>query len=298
MPGGLGGGAYPLINFGSTTLTNAADFSLAAISGGTAAVSGYSLALTGANNAQLDLIVPGASSSGGTWTLNGNGSWTTGSNWSTSPTPPSSGTVTFANVAGSPPTSPITVTLDGNQSAGGLVFNVSGSGYTLAQGTGGSLTLGTTAGGSISVLSGTHNISAPVVLAGGLAVSTTGGGVLDLSGSVIEATPGSGAITLNSGELILSGTGSYTGGTTVNSGAVLYLTSPTGITNNTNLTVAGGGTFIYDPSVQAAPAANVGTSAASPAGAVAAVPEPGTLALLAAGLVVVIGAAWRKRKNA
>ena len=80
------------------------------------------------------------------------------------------------------------------------------------------MTLGTTAGGSVSVLSGTHTISAPVVLAGSLAVSTTGGGVLDLSGSVSEATPRSGAIVLNGGELILSGTGSYTGGTTVNSG--------------------------------------------------------------------------------
>ena len=101
---------------------------------------------------------------------------------------------------------PITVTLDGNQSAGGLVFNVSGSGYTLRRAPAGALTLGTAAGGSISVLSGTHTISAPVVLAGSLAVSTTGGGVLDLSGSVSEATPGAGAITLNGGELILSGT--------------------------------------------------------------------------------------------
>ena len=98
--------------------------------------------------------------------------------------------------------------------------------------------------------------------------------------------------------MILSGTGSYTGGTTVNSGGTLYLTSPTGIANNTNLTVAGGGTFIYDPSLIAAPAAGAGTVAASPAGAVAAVPEPGSLALLLAALVVGIGATWRRRKGA
>ncbi len=293
VPGGLASGAYPLINFGTTALTNVSDFTLAAISGGTA---GYSLALTGTSNAQLELIVNAVTPSGGTWNFNGSGSWSSSGNWSPQNVP-NSGTVTFAGVPGQP-TAPITVTLDGNQSAGGLVFNVSGSGYTLAQGTSGALTIGTGAGGSISVLSGTHNISAPVVLAGSLAVNTTSGGVLDLSGSVSEASPGTGAITLNGGELILSGTGSYTGGTTVNNGAVLYLTSPTGITNNTNLTVAGGGTFIYDPSMQAAPAANVRTSAASPAGAVAAVPEPGTLALLAAGLVVGIGAAWRRRKRA
>ena len=76
---------------------------------------------------------------------------------------------------------PITVTLDGNQSAGALVFNVSGSnGYTLSQGTGGALTLGTSAGASITVLSGTHIHLRPVVLAGSLAVSTTGGGSLEL----------------------------------------------------------------------------------------------------------------------
>ncbi|MGA2253062.1 MAG: hypothetical protein ABSG53_00235, partial [Thermoguttaceae bacterium] len=106
--------------------------------------------------------------SGGAWNLNASGSWANGSNWS-SATVPSSGTVTFAGA----PSAAITVTLDGNQSAGALVFNVfNANGYTLSQGSvaGGSLTLGTTAGASIVVISGTHTISAPVVLAGDLAV--------------------------------------------------------------------------------------------------------------------------------
>ena len=205
----------------------------------------------------LDLVVtPSGRASSGSWNFNGNGSWADSSKWSPT-TVPSSGTVTFGGVPNQP-TNPITVTLDGNQSAGGLVFNVSGSGYTLSQGTRRGVDHRHGGPGSITVLSGTHTISAPIVLAGSLAVNTTGGGALDLSGSVSEATPGSGAIVLNGGELILSGTGSYTGGTTVNNGGVLCLTSPTGIANGTNLTVAAGGTFIYDPSVQAAPAAGHG----------------------------------------
>ena len=65
---------------------------------------------------------------------------------------------------------------------------------------------------------------------------------------------------------------------------MLCLTSPTGIANKTNLTVAAGGTFIYDPSVQppCGERRHVGGFGRQ---RVAAVPEPGTLALLAAGLV-------------
>ena len=89
------------------------------------------------------------------------------------PTVPTSGTVVFSGT----PTNPITVTLDGNQSAGALVFNTSnGNGYTLANGSGGPLTLGTPGAASIAVTSGTHTISADLALAGNLAVSATGGG--------------------------------------------------------------------------------------------------------------------------
>ena len=89
----------------------------------------------------LDLVVATAVvSSGGSWNFDGNGSWADSSKWSPAAVP-SSGTLTFGGVPNQP-TNPITVTLDGNQSADGLVFNVSGSGYTLAQGTGGALDLG------------------------------------------------------------------------------------------------------------------------------------------------------------
>jgi autotransporter-associated beta strand protein len=250
----------------------------------------YALSTTAENNF-IDLVVTStAVLSGGTWTTNGNGSWTQGTNWSCSPTVPSSGTVAFAGAA----TSPVTVTLDGPQSAGALVFN-NANAYTLSAGTVNSastLTLGMSAGASVTVLSGTHFISAPVVLAGSLAVSTTGGGVLVLAGSVSDGGAGYG-LTLSNGELILSGTGSYGGPTTVD-GGTMYLTSSTALPSGGALIVGAGGDFIFDPSVTAGPAAG---SLASPHGAgLVAVPEPSALALLALGALAAALAARRGKK--
>ncbi len=274
-------GDYRLFG-GSIGSPNLSNFTLPTTTG-----ESYSLS-TAVDSGFLDLVVL---PSGGTWNSNNNGnlSWTNSGSWYPTMVP-SSGTLTFADVPGT--TAPITVTLDGPQSAGALVFNVTSSnGYTIAQGSGGALTLGTT-GSSISVLSGTHTISAPVVLTGNLAISTTNAGLLILSGSVSEATQGTGAITLNAGELVLSGTGSYTGGTTVN-GGTMYLTNPAAIAANTTLTVGAGGTFIFDPN---GPTGNDARLAASPAGAVEAVPEPGSLALLSVAGILAAAAAWRRRK--
>ena len=83
------------------------------------------------------------------------------------------------------------------------------------------MTLGTTAAGSsIAVINGTETISAPVVLAGSLAVSTTGGGILVLSGSVSQVAAGAGIGLSGGGELVLSGSNSYSGGTTVSGGTL------------------------------------------------------------------------------
>ena len=84
-----------------------------------------------------------------------------------------------------------------------------------------------------------------------------------------------------SGQLILSGSNSYGGGTNVKAGT-MYVTNSSTIPGDKNLAVGAGGTLIFDPN---GPAGNVATLAASPAtSAVEAVPEPGTLALLTAAV--------------
>ena len=172
-----------------------------------------------------------------------------------------------------------------------LIFSNSNASYVILQGTGTTaLTLTGTGGSSpaaMTVSLGTHWMETPIVLDSNLVVSSSGR--LTLGGDISDGGLAR-SLTLNGGgELILAGTGSYTGGTTVDNGT-LYLISPTAIAAGTNLTVAAGGTFLYDPSTAAAPLA------ASPQAVVAAaVPEPGTLALLAA--VGMAGAAiWLRRR--
>src|SRR5208283_601811 len=144
--------------------------------------------------------------------VNNGGGWGVPGYW-TNITVPNAGTVTFAGVPGSlnGPSPPATVMLNGNQSAGALVFSVSnGTGYTLSQGSAGALTLGTSAGATISVLDGAHTISAPLAMAGNLTVSTAAGTSLQMAGAVYEQTPGTALTLSGSGLVIFSGTGSYT----------------------------------------------------------------------------------------
>ena len=168
----------------------------------------------------LGYTINPAAVTGGTWAHNGGGSWGVVGNW-TFPIVPASGTVYFAGVPVDP-SSPITVTLDGNQSAGALLFNVTnGNGYTLAQGTGGTLSLGTASGSFITVINGNHAITAPITLQGPLTVYVSPGPALQLSGPLGEAAAGT-SVTFGGllGTVNYSAVGSFTGNTNVSGGTL------------------------------------------------------------------------------
>ena len=92
----------------------------------------------------------------------------------------------------------------------------------------------------------------------------------------------------------MTGSNSYGGGTNVQSGT-LIAESPTALPNGSSLSVGAGASSLFGASLTGSPI--VGNASAVSAGSgVSAVPEPSTLALLVAGLVVGFGA-WRRKKR-
>ena len=168
--------------------------------------SGYNLVYAAQ---QLDLY---SLSGPNTWAVAGSGSWNNPSNWSTLTIPNGPGVLA---VMGTVPNTATIVTLDAAQELGSLVFN-STADYTIAAGSGGTLTLSNTGGlaGQIVVLSGSHTISAPLILAGtNSIIALSGGGNLNISGGIMDGSGGSSALIIsssdNSGRLTLSGSNNY-----------------------------------------------------------------------------------------
>ena len=117
--------------------------------------------------------------------------------------------------------------------------NSGGGGYTLAALAGRALTLSTPNGAAgeslINVLSGSHTISAALVLAaaGNLMNVTNPADCLTIAGSI----SGVGALTkTGSGTLLLGGSSSYTGATTISQGELVV----NGCLSNSAVTVTGG----------------------------------------------------------
>ena len=180
-----------------------------------------------------------------------------------------------------------TVTLDGNRSLNSLGFSTTGGASYLISASGGStLTLVGTGASSATISSsgGNNTIGAPIILASNLSVSATTGSVLTIAGGISES---GGSYSVNfsgGGELILSGSNNYTGGTSVSAGT-LYATNPTALPNGTSLAVGAETTFVFEPLAAAAPIAS----------APMAVPEPSTLALLGTGGLALLSCTWRRR---
>jgi fibronectin-binding autotransporter adhesin len=281
----------------SIELLGATSLSGSFASSNIAAYPGYVLDYNYAMN-QVDLVSNGPPTS--TWANSAGGNWTTASNWTPS-VPNAQGAVA---ILGSNLLTSDTVTLDQPQTVGTLIFANSIASYALS---GSTLTLdntgGTAAGSQVLVQAGTHSIAAPLFLANGsLTVNGSNSGVLTISGNISD-DGGIRSLTLNgdgTGQLILSGNNSYGGGTIVDAGT-LVIDAATALPDGSSLIVGQGASSLFAPAA-AWPAAAV-PGADRDYTVSAAVPEPGTIALVLAGLVVGghtvlrVGVRWRKTRN-
>jgi autotransporter-associated beta strand protein len=162
-----------------------------------------------------------------------------------------------------------------------MTFDNAGASFWILQGAGttGMTLTGTdsTSPARLEVASGSHLIQAGITMASNLDVSSSGS--LELSGRVADNGLAK-SITLDgSGDLILSGTGTYTGGTFVDSGT-LVVTNPRAIQSGTSLTIGEAAAIEFTPP---ASIANV------------AVPEPGTIILAAFGVLASTYCRFRRK---
>jgi glucuronoarabinoxylan endo-1,4-beta-xylanase len=178
------------------------------------------------------------------WNAAASGSWNGSGNWvdmltgNTIAAPGTRGvlgdTLTFAAAIG-----PV-ARLDGaNPVLAGIVFNNAITSYTIAQGSGGSVTLQGANGASVAVQAGTHTISAPLILASNTNFNTATGTSLTVNFPI--SGPGS-LTTSGSGTLYLSAANSFAGGTVVSSGT-LVVTSAIGLPDGSSLTIGSSAYF-------------------------------------------------------
>jgi autotransporter-associated beta strand protein len=160
------------------------------------------------------------------WNTGGNGVWGDHGRWKDTQSAVLGGapgvaevsgdTATFGNAIGS---AAATISLDGAMPLLSAIRldNASGGSYTIAAGTGGTVTLGNAAADAvIASTSGNHRITAPLVLGSNTSVTIANTeNILTISGSI--AGPG-GLNKGGPGTLVLTGGNSYSGGTTVTAG--------------------------------------------------------------------------------
>ena len=207
----------------------------------------------------------------------------------------------------------LALTPGGALTCGALVLGQSGGSGALVLGGGtlvtASITEGAGGSGILDFNGGTlqasgssaeflNGLSAAYIQAGGATINTGGYAVLIgqslAHDPALETTSDGGLTKIGTGTLVLSGTdNTYTGGTDILDGT-LEVTSAAALADG-SLTVSAAGVFVFDPTIAAGPAAGETLAGRTALGVAAApVPEPGGLALLAAGLLAGLGA-WRRQ---
>ncbi len=219
------------------------------------------------------------------WNASADAAWNAGGSWKDSVTGSPIAAPGTRSIAGdtllfASATGPV-ARLDGaNPVLAGITFNNAATSYTIAQGAGGSLTMQGGNGATVSVLAGSHTISAPVHLASGTTINLAAATILTVSGSI----DGSARLTKTGGGTIyLSGTNSYAGGTVVSAGTLVVSTA-SALPYGSSLCVgASVSQFLAPATALASTAAAAGAVAiAKTAGTVVAGPSPATAGMPAA----------------
>jgi autotransporter-associated beta strand protein len=336
--GSLVPGTYGLISYGTLsawpgggTGVPSTAFSVS----NSASFSGDTFSFTATNNV-IDLVISASVSViNGQWATNGGGAWSGTANWTGGVPGTGQDTAVFGTALTS---GTAAVTLDGSRSLSSLGFGTTGgASYTISASAGAALTMANTGGlaATISNSGGNHTITAPIVLGSNLSVTATAGSALTIAQSISNSSGGSYALSVSGGgELILSGTDTYSGGTTVN-GGTLAVTAASALPSSGLLTISGGGRIVLGsgsgigallgasspitsgavvlaaasslPVTIESPSGNMATLGGAPAisqgvagsavgGSAAAVPEPGTIVLLATGALTLAAVVRRKRR--
>jgi autotransporter-associated beta strand protein len=192
-------------------------------------------------------------------------------------------TVLFTTVTGG------TAALDGATPAlAGIAFDNATTSYTIAPGSGGSVTLQSASGATVSVVSGNHSITAPLVLASATTFSSAASAKLTIGGNI----SGVGGFTKSgSGVVELSGGNTYGGGTVVAAGK-LIVNNASALPDGGSLTV-GNASLFASPPAQAALAAPTSQSATivSPTASIAPPPSLATPFSAVAARATILGQA-------
>jgi autotransporter-associated beta strand protein len=215
-----------------------------------------------------------------TWTGSAGSAWTAPGNWTSGSGFPPSGA---AIVLGSSQTTGGTVDLlSAAPSVSHLTFEADKTmTITSSAPGGGRLTLDNGGSPAAVVVSGSGQAiggKVAVVLDSDAWITTSGSSdSLSIAGDVGNGAAAHGIVKDGLGTLVLSGSDSFTGGTSVNAGT-LIVASDMALPDGTSLTVGAGAGSIFDASAAGAPAPESQAVAAS---STSAVPEPAALALLA-----------------
>jgi autotransporter-associated beta strand protein len=253
-----------------------------------------------AGKVSVKLISTTPAGTDGYWTNGtGSGMWSNAGNWDSNPNVPSLARDTARFVVKYPngdPASPAigTVNLNADSTVGKMYFDATA--YTIMSPAGKTLTLDNGANpAEIHIADGSHEILAKVNLATNLTIWPATGTTLTLTD--IDETPagsGKGITVDDTGKVVLNGIGSFGGGITVNKGEV-ELGNFQSLAVGAPITIGAQGQVSLRVDMTVAGAAGAVQRAAVSAPSVNAVPEPGTLVLLAAGALIALAVGLRRK---